>query len=70
MLDKIALAFAIAGCLYLGIAGIFNLELFHFELNNLFCLLTRFIYAIIGVCGFWCISFYFKFNKKRRIELN
>lgn len=67
--DRIALALAIIGCIYLGISGILNAELINLNLNHPLCLLKRFILAIIGTSGIWCSSFFFKFKNKKPIEI-
>ncbi len=69
MIDRIALLVVILGCLYLGVAGIFNIELVSCDLNDPICLLKRFIFAMTGVCGLWCSAFFFKFKHKKKIEL-
>ena len=69
MIDRIALTIAILGCLYLGIAGIFNIEIAPLNLHNPFSLLKRFMLAMTGSCGMWCFSFFFKHKKKHNIEI-
>lgn len=69
MLDRLALIIVILGCIYLGIAGILNLELVTLTLNNPLSLLKRFIFAMTGVCGIWCCSFFFKSKRKHNIEV-
>ena len=68
-LDKIALSIVIIGSIYLGITGILNTELINYTLNHPLCFVKRFVFAITGVSGLWCCSFFFKFKHKKPIEI-
>ena len=56
-LDSIALAFVIIGAINWGLVGFFQYDL----VSNIFGVnsaLTRIIFAIVGICGLYAISFF------------
>lgn len=56
-LDSIALVFVVIGAVNWGLIGFFQYDL----VSNLFGLntmLTRIIFAIVGICGLYAISFF------------
>ena len=60
VLDKTALALLIAGALNWGSVGLFSFNAVEFLLGSLSYLLVRGVYALIGACGLWCITFYMR----------
>ena len=63
-LDKIALTLAIIGGLNWGSIGLFNFDLVAFIFGDM-SWLSRIVYAIVGVCGLYLISFYLHLGDRR-----
>jgi len=56
-LDSIALVFVVVGAINWGLIGFFQYDL----VSNIFgfnTMLTRIIFAIVGICGLYAISFF------------
>lgn len=62
LLDRIALALVIIGALNWGSIGIFGFDLVASVSGGQDAILARIIYALVGIAGLWCISFFFKSN--------
>ena len=60
MLDTIALILSIIGCANWGLVGIFQFDLVAWLFGGQDAVLSRIIYAVIGLAGLWCISFQFR----------
>lgn len=56
-LDYIALTVAIIGAVNWGLIGFFSFDLVAFIFGNM-SWLSRIIYAIVGICGLYLITFY------------
>lgn len=56
-LDYIILTIAIIGAINWGLIGFFKLDLVSFLFGNM-SLLSRIIYAVVGLCGLYLISMY------------
>lgn len=56
VLQKIALIVVIVGALNWGLIGLFNFNLVAFIFDNMSVVISRIIYALIGVAGIICIS--------------
>lgn len=56
-LDYTILAIAIIGAINWGLIGFFRLDLVAFLLGNM-SLLSRIVYAAVGVCGLYLISMF------------
>ena len=56
-LDYTALTLAIIGAINWGLIGFFSFDLVAFIFGNL-TWISRIIYAVVGVCGIYVISFY------------
>ncbi len=56
-LDCIALTIAIIGAVNWGLLGFFNFNLVAFIFGNM-SWISRIIYAIVGICGLYLITFY------------
>ena len=57
ILDSIALVFVVIGAINWGLIGFFQYDL----VSNLFGLntmLTRIVFALVGICGLYAISFF------------
>lgn len=62
LLDRIALALVVIGALNWGSIGIFGFDLVASVSGGQDAILARIIYALVGIAGLWCISFFFKSN--------
>ena len=58
LLDVIVLTVAIIGALNWGLIGFFNFNLVNFIFGVAW--LSRIIYAVVGLCGLYLLSFYGK----------
>ena len=58
LLDVIVLTVAIIGALNWGLIGFFNFNLVNFIFGGAW--LSRIIYAVVGLCGLYLLSFYGK----------
>lgn len=56
-LDNILLALAIIGCINWGLIGFFQFNLVSFLFGDM-TWFTRIIFAIVGLCGLYLISFF------------
>lgn len=56
-LDSTALTIAIIGAINWGLIGFFSFDLVAFIFGNL-SWVSRIIYAIVGICGLYLITFY------------
>ena len=56
-LDYILLALAIIGCINWGLIGFFQFNLVSFLFGDA-TWLSRIIYAVVGLCGLYAISFF------------
>ncbi len=58
MLDGIALTIGIIGAVNWGLIGFFDFNLVEFIFGNIW--LSRIIYAVVGLCGLYLLTFYGK----------
>ena len=56
MMDKIALILVIVGALNWGGIGIFGFDTVAFLFGGQTAVLSRIIYALVGLAGLWCIT--------------
>lgn len=56
MLDKIALTLLIIGGVNWGCVGLFRLDLVAFACGGGGSVLSRLIYAVVGLSALWCIT--------------
>ena len=61
-MDTIALILSIVGCLNWGLVGIFQFDLVAWLFGGQDALLSRIIYAVVGLAGLWCVTFLFRRN--------
>lgn len=59
-MDTIALILAIVGCLNWGLVGLFQFDLVAWLFGGTGALLSRLVFAVVGLAGLWCISFLFR----------
>ena len=62
VLDRIALVLVIIGALNWGTIGLFGLDLVAFLCGGQMAVLSRVIYAVVGLAGLWCVSLLFRDN--------
>ena len=60
-IDYIVLALVIIGAINWGLVGFFGLDLVAFLFGSM-SVLSRIIYAVIGICGLYAISFCGRIN--------
>lgn len=58
IIDKIALILIVIGAINWGLIGIFNFNLVEFIFGNM-TVLSRIIYALVGISGLWGIKLLF-----------
>lgn len=59
-MDKLALTLAIIGSLNWGIIGLFGFDAVAFLFGGQMALISRIIYALVGLAGLWCITLLFR----------
>ena len=60
MLDRIALILTIIGALNWGSIGLFQFDLVAWLFGGQDNIVSRVIYALVGLAGHWCISLLFR----------
>ena len=64
MMDKLALTLAIVGALNWGSIGLFGFDLVAFLFGGQMALISRIVYALVGVAGAWCITLLFRDSRE------
>jgi len=59
-MDNTALVIAIIGALNWGSIGLFGIDLVAALFGGQTAVLSRIIYAVVGLSGLWCITLLFK----------
>lgn len=59
-MDNTALVIAIIGALNWGFIGLFGIDLVAALFGGQTAVLSRIIYAVVGLAGLWCITLLFK----------
>lgn len=59
-MDTLALLLSIIGSLNWGLIGLFKFDLVAWIFGGQTAVLSRIIYAIVGIAGLWCITFLFR----------
>ena len=60
VLDRIALLLVVVRALNWGIIGLFGLDLVAFVFGGQMAVISRVIYALVGLGGLWCVSLLFR----------
>lgn len=60
MWDKLALILVIIGALNWGLIGFFGFDLVASIFGSQGALVSRIIYALVGLAGIWCITLLFR----------
>ena len=66
-LDGTALTIGIIGAVNWGLIGFFSFDLVAFIFGNM-SWLARIIYAIVGICGLYLITFYMYMGSRERTQ--
>ena len=59
-MDAIALALSIIGSLNWGLIGIFQFDLVAWLFGGQDAILSRIVYALVGLAGLWCITLLYR----------
>lgn len=65
ILDKIALILAIIGGLNWGSIGLFRFDIVAALFGGQTSMLSRIIYALVGLAALWCISLLFRDSRSK-----
>lgn len=68
MLDRISLILVIIGAINWGLIGLFQFDLVAYLFGGQAAVISRIIYAIVGIAGLWCISLLFRERDVAREE--
>ena len=60
MIDRISLLLVIIGALNWGGIGLFGFDTVAFLCGGQMAILSRIIYALVGLAGLWCITLLFR----------
>ena len=58
--DKFFLILVIIGAINWGLIGFFQFDLVAWICGGMTNVWARIIYALVGIAGLWCISFFFR----------
>lgn len=59
-MDTLALILSIIGCVNWGLVGFFQFDLVAWLFGGQGALLSRIVYAVVGLAGLWCITLLFR----------
>ncbi|MBQ3490969.1 MAG: DUF378 domain-containing protein [Oscillospiraceae bacterium] len=62
-MDILALILSIIGSLNWGLVGIFKFDLVAWIFGGQDAVVSRIIYALVGLAGLWCITLLFRRNR-------
>lgn len=62
-MDTLALILSIIGSLNWGLVGIFKFDLVAWIFGGQDAVISRIIYAVVGLAGLWCITLLFRRNR-------
>ena len=62
-MDTIALILSIIGSINWGLVGLFQFDLVAWIFGGQSSVMSRIIYAVVGLAGLWCISLLFRKNR-------
>lgn len=66
MMDTLALILSVVGALNWGLIGIARFDLVAWLFGGQTALVSRVVYALVGLAGLWCITLLFR--KGQRID--
>ena len=64
-MDTIALILSIIGSINWGLIGIFKFDLVAWIFGGQTAVVSRIIYALVGLAGLWCISLLFRRGRQK-----
>lgn len=64
-MDTIALILSIIGSINWGLIGLFKFDLVAWIFGGQAAVISRIIYALVGLAGLWCITFLFRRDRAR-----
>ena len=64
IMDRIALALAVIGALNWGIIGLFGFDTVAYLFGGQMAAFSRVIYTLVGLAGLWCISLFFREERR------
>ena len=59
-MDMIALILSVIGCINWGLVGLFRFDLVAWLFGGAGSVISRVIYALVGLAGLWCVTFFFR----------
>ena len=62
-MDTLALIISIIGSINWGLIGLFKFDLVAWIFGGQDAVVSRIIYAIVGLAGLWCITMLFRRNR-------
>ena len=62
-MDTLSLILSIIGSLNWGLVGIFKFDLVAWIFGGQDAVISRIIYALVGIAGLWCITLLFRRNR-------
>lgn len=62
-MDTIAMIISIIGSINWGLIGLFKFDFVAWIFGGQDALISRIIYAVVGLAGLWCITILFRRNK-------
>ena len=65
VIDTITLILVIVGALNWGGVGLFGFDTVAFLFGGQMAILSRIIYALVGLAGLWCITLLFRDSDER-----
>jgi len=67
-LDTLALLLAIIGAVNWGLVGFFRFDLVAWIFGGQTAMLSRIIFALVGLAGLWCVTLLFRKGQDARRE--
>ena len=69
IVDKIALILVIVGALNWGGVGLFGFDTVAFLFGGQMAILSRIIYALVGLAGLWCLTLYHNVGQEPQMKM-
>ena len=60
LINKIALALAIIGCINWGLVGLFSFDAVAWLFGGTGAILSRIVYTLVAIAGLWCVNLLFR----------
>ena len=64
IVDRVALSLVIVGALNWGSIGLFGFDCVAFLCGGQMAIISRVIYALVGIAGLWCITLLFRHEEE------